>query len=63
MDLASIDRMITYTYASILLGSQDDRIGDEGKFRRMFCNMVHDGFEDFLHVRCEVKIKAIVDFL
>ena len=55
--------MITYTYASILLGSQDDRIGDEGKFRRMFCNMVHDGFEDFLHVRCEVKIKAIVDFL
>ena len=28
----------------------------------MFCNMVHDGFEDFLHVMCEVKIKAIVDF-
>lgn len=29
----------------------------------MFCNMVHDGFEDFSRVMCEVKTKAIVDFL
>ena len=48
---------------SILLASQDDPIEDEKKFGHMFCNMVHDGFKDFLRVMCEVKIKAIVDFL
>ena len=33
-----------------------------GKFRRMFCNMVHDGVEDFSRVMCEVETKAIADF-
>ncbi len=28
----------------------------------MFCNMVHDGVEDFSRMMCEVETKAIADF-